>query len=89
MKIFLKVAAALAVLATASPALARTDPGGHWEWSARPAPGPSRSTPPGPVRVWVKDGASAMVGCTCPMMDASKAVCMMDMPGKHTPRSNG
>ena len=89
MTILLKAAAAFAVLAAASPALARIDPGGHWEWSTRPAPGPSRSTPPGPVRVWVENSASAVVGCTCPMMDASKAVCMMDMPDKHTLRLNG
>ena len=89
MKTFLKVAAVFAVLAAASPALAKTDPAGHWKWSTRPAPGPSRSSPVAPVRVWVKDGASAMADCDCPMMKASAADCMMGMPGKHAPRPNG
>lgn len=89
MKNFLKVAAEFAALAAASPALASTNPGGHWEWSARQAPGPSKSSPPGPVRVWVNDGASAMLGCACPMMEAGTTDCRMDMPGKHILRSNG
>ena len=89
MKTFLKAAAAFAVLAAASPALAKSDPAGHWEWQTRPAAGPSRSMPMTPVRVWVKDRASAMADCDCPMMKASAADCMMGMPGSHAPRSNG
>ena len=86
MRNFLKVAAALAVLAGASPLVAKTNPAGHWEWRTRPAPGP-RAGPVVPVRVWVKDRAT-MADCDCPMMKVSAADCMTGMPGKHAPRSD-
>ena len=88
MKTFLKVAVAFAALAAISPALAETDRAGNWEL-ARPAPGPSRSGLVAPVRVPMRDAASAMADCDCPMMKASATDCMMGMPGKHAPRSNG
>ena len=43
MKNYLKFAAALAALASISPALAQTNRAGSWELTSRPAPGPSRS----------------------------------------------
>lgn len=89
MNAFLKVAAAFATLAAVSPALAETDRADHRALRTRPSPGPSRSGLVAPVRVPMKDGASAMADCDCPMMKASAAECMMDMPGKRAPRSNG
>ena len=89
MKTSLKVAAAFAALAAVSPALAETDRAVSWELATRPSPGPSRSGLVVPVRAPMKDRASAMADCDCPMMKASAADCMMGMRGKHTPRSNG
>ena len=89
MKNYLKFAAALAALAAISPALAETDRAGNREMVTRPAPGPSRSGLVAPVRVPMRDGASAMADCDCPMMKASASDCMMVMPGKQSPRSNG
>ena len=89
MKTFLKVAAAFAALAATSPALAETDRAVSWELATRPSPGPSRSGLVAPVRAPMKDRASAMADCDCPMMKTSAADCVTDMPGKHIPRSNG
>ena len=89
MKTFLKVAAALAALAAISPALAETDRAGNREMVTRPAPGPSRSGLVAPVRVPMRDAASAMADCDCPMMKASAANCMKGMPSKQSPRSTG
>ena len=89
MKTLLKLAAAFAALAAISPALAETDRSGNREMVTRPAPGPSRSGLVAPVRAPVKDRASAMADCDCPMMKTSAADCMMGMPGKHAPGSNG
>ena len=89
MKTFLKVAAAFAALAAISPALAETDRAGKQNMAARPAPGPSRSGLVAPVRVPIRDNASAMADCDCPIMKASASDCMMGLPGKRTPRSNG
>lgn len=89
MKTFLKVAAAFAALAATSPALAETDRAVTWELATRPSPGPSRSSLVEPVRAPMKDRASAMADCDCPMMKTSAADCMMGMPGKHAPGSNG
>lgn len=85
----LKFAASFAVLAITQPALAQSEPAGHWEWRTRPVAGPVRSIPAGPVRVWVPNKALGMADCHCPMMKAAAAECMMDMPGRHAPRSNG
>ena len=89
MNTFLKVAVAFAALAAISPALAETDRAGKRDMVTRPAPGPSRSGLVTPVRVPMRDGTSAMADCDCPMMKASASDCMMGMPGKHSPRSNG
>ena len=89
MNTFLKVAVVFAALAAIPPALAETDRSGNREMVARPAPGPSRSGLVAPVRVPIRDRASAMTDCDCPMMKASAADCMMGMPGKRAPRSNG
>ena len=89
MNTFLKVAVAFAALAAISPALAETDRSGNREMVIRPAPGPSRSGLVAPVRVPMRDAASAMADCDCPMMKASASDCMMGMPGKQSPRSNG
>lgn len=88
MNTFLKVAVAFAALAAISPALAETDRVGNWELT-RPAPGPSRSGLVVPVRAPMRDGTSAMIDCDCPMMKANVSDCMMGMPGKQSPRSNG
>lgn len=89
MKTFLKVAAAFAALAAISPALAETDRAVGGELATRSSPGPSRSGLVAPVRAPIKDRASAMADCDCPMMKASAVDCMKGMRGKHTPRSNG
>ncbi len=89
MNTFLKLAAAFAALTAISPALAEADRAGNREMVTRPAPGPSRSGPVAPVRVPMRDAASAMADCDCPMMKASASDCMMGMPSKQSPRSNG
>lgn len=89
MNTFLKVAVAFATLTAISPVLAETDRAGNREIVARPAPGPSRSGLVVPVRAPMRDGTSAMADCDCPMMKASAFDCMMGMPGKQSPRSNG
>ena len=89
MKTFLKVAVAFATLTAISPALAETDRAGNREMVTRPAPGPSRSGLVAPVRVPMRDAASAMADCDCPMMKASASNCMKGMPSKQSPRSNG
>lgn len=81
---FLKVAAALAVLAAASPLLAKTNPAGHWEWRTRPVPG-QRSGPIVRARVGVEDGASVMAYCDCRKTTAGTAGCMTAIPGEHDP----
>lgn len=88
MKTFLLVVAALAAVASASAVSAQDTARGGSEWKTRPSFGP-RSGPVVPVRVREKIRASAMTDCDCPMMKASAADCMMGMPGKHAPRSNG
>lgn len=85
----LKFAASFAVLAITHPALAQSEPAGHWEWRNRPVAGPVRSFPAGPVRVWVPHKALGMADCDCAMMKASAAECMMGSPGGRAPRSNG
>lgn len=88
MKTLLIVVAALAAVASASAVSAQDTARGGSEWKTPPSFGP-RSGPVVPVRVQEKIRASAMTDCDCPMMKASAADCMMGMPGKHAPRSNG
>ena len=87
MKNYLKFAAALAALASISPALAQTNRAGSWELTSRPAPGPSRSGLVVPVRVPPKNAASAMSNCDCPMMEANAGKRIMGMPSNHPPHS--
>jgi hypothetical protein len=88
MKMVLNACAAFAVLAAASPALAKGDQGGHWEWRARQTPGPRSPFPAPPVRVWVRDSAPAMAVRDCPPMTGSAVGCTSGLPGPHAPGSD-
>ena len=82
-------AAILAATAFAAPSFAQEKIGGHYEWQERYVPGPNKSNITPRTRVWVKDAASQMAHCDCPMMKANASDCMMSMSGKATMPSEG
>lgn len=83
MKMIFTAAAACAAAIPAAPALAQAPGGGHYEWQARPVPGPNKSGIAPRVRVWVKDDAAKTASCDCAMMHdkANAAHCMAGPPG--------
>lgn len=87
MKMFLTAAAMLAAAISTAPAFAQDASGGHYEWQARPAPGPNKSGITQRVRVWVKDNATEAANCDCAMMhdESMAAACMA---GEHKPHAS-
>ena len=87
MKTIIAMAAALAAF-TAAPTFAQ-EAGGHYEWQARPIPGPNKSGITPRVRVWVADKPEQMANCDCAMMKTDATGCMHDMPGQRMSPSKG